>query len=50
VIVVCCQVEFSESNGQLIQESLTDFGVSEGDREGSTKWMLWPSWGWCAIR
>jgi hypothetical protein len=37
VSVVCCQVEVSATGWSLVQRSPTDCGVSECDRETSTK-------------
>jgi hypothetical protein len=37
VSVVCCQVEVSATSWSLVQRSPTDCGVSECDRETSTK-------------
>jgi hypothetical protein len=45
VSVVCCQAEVSASGWSLVQRSPTDCGVSEGDREASTKRRPWPTGG-----
>jgi hypothetical protein len=37
VIIVCCQVEVSATGWSLVQRSPTECGVSECDREASTK-------------
>jgi hypothetical protein len=37
VSVVCCQVEVSATSWSLVQRSPTECGVSECDREASTK-------------
>ena len=40
-IVVYCQVEVSASGYSPVQRSPTESGVSECDRETSTKWKPW---------
>ena len=43
VSVVCCQVEVSASSSSLVQRSPTKCGLSECDRESSTKTRPWPT-------
>jgi hypothetical protein len=50
VIDVCCVVGVSASVWSLVQRSLTEYGISECDREGSTMRRLWPTGGCCEIK
>jgi hypothetical protein len=47
--VVCCQVEVSSSGWSLVQESPTDCGVSECDREAWIMRRPYPTRGCCAM-
>jgi len=49
VSVVCCQVEVSATSWSLVQRSLTEWGVSECDRESSIMRTPWPTGGCWAM-
>ena len=43
VSVVCCQVEVCARGRSLVQRSLTEYGLSECDREASIMRRPWPT-------